>query len=83
MCHPFNKASGQGNSQRGNLAGVLGGMSAGLVSGIVSRWRKKGKGMENKEEGRQEDIKELGEKVEEVFGMIIILKLTNQVWERH
>lgn len=26
MCHLFNKASGQGNGQRGNLAGVLGDM---------------------------------------------------------
>lgn len=30
MCHLFNKASGQGNSQRGNLAAVLGDVLAGL-----------------------------------------------------
>lgn len=32
-----------------------------LCSAIVSRWRTEGR--ENKEEGRREDIKELGEKV--------------------
>lgn len=36
MCHPFNKASGQGNSQRGKLAGVLGDMSAGLFQASLA-----------------------------------------------
>ncbi len=51
MCHLFNKASGQGNSQQGNLAWVLGDMSAGLLQASLaeSRWKKKGREMENKE----------------------------------
>ena len=50
MCHPFNKASGQGNSQRGNQAAVLGDMSASLAGAGGREWR-------------WEDIKGLGEKV--------------------
>ncbi len=62
MCHLFNKASGRGNSQRGNLAGVLGDMSAGLLQASLAQVEEKGKRDGKNKELKQEDIKKLGEK---------------------